>query len=386
MSNPFAKPSWEPTVISDLKVTISDADMWVWEPYIERSEKVLFAAQPKCGKTTLITNVISAMADGGHLIGDIHPGKVLLLTEERIRQWMLRHKKLGLEDNLSIVTGADVRGLDFLQICNDLAYHAYELKAHLVIIDSYLRFNDATDENDSAQMQAAANTLNIITDNDGPAVMVIHHLRKSSGSHWLAVRGSNATPAAFDVLMALDYGTGSTERILMSDGRRDDVPRPEEPKHIALVNGRYETRSQSQEAKHQLVVIRVLTEAASPITQPEILKAWPDGARKVGKTSLKNIMKAGVADRDFTVTGKGVSGNPFRYELAEVGQSSHTHEFGADRPNNSPPLVNQEGSYSVGQPQTQGVGETGRLALGDYHHFNQRMKSVKAESKDGEAA
>lgn len=380
--NPFSKPSWEPTVISDLKVTISDADMWVWEPYIERSEKVLFAAQPKCGKTTLITNVIAAMADGGHLIGDIHPGKVLLLTEERIRQWMLRHKKLGLEDNLSIVTGADVRGLNFLQICNDLAYHAYELKAHLVIIDSYLRFNDATDENDSAQMQAAADTLNIITDNDGPAVMVIHHLRKSSGSHWLSVRGSNATPAAFDVLMALDYGTGSTERILMSDGRRDDVPRPEEPKYIALVNGRYETRSRSRETIHQLVVVGILTDA-SPMTQAAILKAWPKGERKTGRSTLQEIMKAGVADGVFSVTGKGVSGNPYRYE---VGQFSRDYGIGSGRPNNSPPADPHKAGYSVSQPRTQGVGETDRPVLAAYPHFNQRMKSVKAETTDGEAA
>ena len=173
--------------------------------------------------------------------------------------------------------------------------------------------------------------------------------------------------------MALDYGEGSTERILTSDGRRDDVPRPEEPKYIVLVNGRYETRSRSRETIYQLVVVGILTE---PMTQAEILKAWPKGERKIGRSTLQDIMNAGVADGVFSATGKGVSGNPRRYE---VGQFPQDYGIGTGQPTFQLPSDTNKGGYSVDQPRTQGVGKTGRPVLDAYHNFNNRVKSARPE-------
>lgn len=339
--------------IGELVLQYGSKDLIVWEPYIQRGEKVLFVAPPKTGKTTLIANVVSAMGEGGNLIGEIRPGNVVILTEERKDEWINRRETLNIGNNVFIILSHKLNGVDWPHTCSMLANEAVNRNAHLVIIDPFLNFNDLEDENSATQMIQACRGVQYIVDNTNAAVMVLGHCRKTGGNVIDSVRGSTASPAFFDTIFLMRSGRsgigGQYQRIIQSVGRRDDLPNLES---IELVDGRYEIASATSAQDHRCTISEILAQGDRPMTRPEIQTAWPSGKAKApGVTHTKTILKAGIEAGDWTVIGTGKSGDPYRY----VGRSQTSTCQGSattDRHSENTPLEAQTEDKSVSHSLT----------------------------------
>ncbi len=382
-SQPQHLPEHYGTKLEDLMIQSGDEDKWVLDPYIQRGEKVMLTSVAKCGKTTWVANVMRGMKNGGHLIGKIHKGTVVILSEERKAEWIDRTKKLDLSGYVSIYLREDVWNLSWPEICCRLGQEAKRVDASLVIVDSFLKFNGVQDENDAPQMQRAVDALDLITENCDAAVLVLHHSRKRGGRDGTEIRGSGAIAGAFDVLMNLQYyGKSSSDnrRELYSVGRRDDLRLRE---IITLVDGLYEgaVPESAAAAKHR-VIYGILAKANEPMTRDEILESWPSDPPP-GKTQLKSALEEGVTAGSWTATD-GKRGKPSRYT---VGPNPLRGWEPPDRIENQPRSEPKNEENKVGHPRSLRDGVPDRIDadLSDGGPGNGRASEIPSDRTDRKA-
>lgn len=116
----------------------SEAVDWVIPQLLPRGETVLLAAQAKCGKTNLATDVMYAVLSGGKVIGEQVgvKGKVLLISSDespsstRRRMRLRGFDLLAERSNLRIMTHLDITNL------TELESRLEDFRPDLVVIDS----------------------------------------------------------------------------------------------------------------------------------------------------------------------------------------------------------------------------------------------------------
>lgn len=116
----------------------SEAIQWVVPQLLPRGETVLLAAQAKCGKTALATDVMYAVLSGGTVIGDQVgvKGKVLLISSDespnstRRRMRLRGFDLLDERSNFRLMTHLDITNL------TELESRLEDFRPDLVVIDS----------------------------------------------------------------------------------------------------------------------------------------------------------------------------------------------------------------------------------------------------------
>ena len=92
----------------DLTRAADAAPPWLWRGYLAPGNVTLLTGQWKCGKTTLLTALLSRLGTGGVLAGlPLAAGKAVVVTEESPQHWQRRGTK----------------GLKFLDGINNLPIH-----------------------------------------------------------------------------------------------------------------------------------------------------------------------------------------------------------------------------------------------------------------------
>src|SRR5689334_6075598 len=95
---------WNPVPISELQRSARPDD-WVWKRFIAAGKITLLCAEAKAGKTTLLSLLFKRMEAGGGLCGsEVYPGRVVVISEELPDTWIDRREKLGLADNLHVLS------------------------------------------------------------------------------------------------------------------------------------------------------------------------------------------------------------------------------------------------------------------------------------------
>lgn len=173
---------------------------WIIPGILPSGETVLLAAQAKCGKTALATDIIHAVLSGNAAIGEQVgvKGRVLLITSDESpnstkRRLILRGVDL-LEErhNMHFMTNLDITNLSKLEEVLE------NLRPHLVVIDSLTTIcaKVKVSEKD-AEFARYLYQLKNLLGSYGAAGIVTHHDNKDSLAKGIdKVSGSARIPAA----------------------------------------------------------------------------------------------------------------------------------------------------------------------------------------------
>ena len=311
--------SLKPLLVGELEA--EDFGVPLWDGIISRGTRTLLSAREKCGKTTLICDLIREMAkeQPGILLGQqVHRARVLIVTEESKGQWANRRDDDGLPDDLHVLSRPVIpmsnQG-EWEAFCQWIAEYSTDKGIDMVVIDTWSRFSPVENENDSAQATRAAMATEVIAESD-VAVLINHHLSKSGTS-----RGSTGLPAQVDTLMSMSMPEGeeeSTLRIFKLSGRFDPPG-----KIIAEWDGTRYTVQSGQTVRHaktekrQKTLISTLSGLDWP-ARAQIIDAWPREIMNPPSKStlgrdLEDLVTAGEVIQSSDTTGG--ANDPHRYRV-----------------------------------------------------------------------
>lgn len=222
--------SFEPKLLSELKSSDYTAE-WLWEGYVARGHITLLSALWKAGKTTLIAELFRAMQSESVFAGqNTKTCRVLYLSEERETQWVQRRDEKSITLPVHILCNPLKRKLkphEWEAWIEKAAEYCAKHEIGLVVIDTMTTFSSVTDENDSAQVNAALLPLNYFREKN-IAVLLIHHFRKSGGGEGTASRGSGALMSYVDVILEFSRlepeDVNNSQRKLVGLSRFDETP------------------------------------------------------------------------------------------------------------------------------------------------------------------
>ncbi|WP_434480130.1 AAA family ATPase [Gemmatimonas sp.] len=194
-------------------------------PYLlYRGRTTLLVAPPKTGKTTLVWQVISALATGTEVFDSVVPeSRVLVLAlEEALGDTKDRLIENGLvkRTNVFVLSDHFVAGRRPFEV---LEANVTALKPDVIVIDTLSVYaqSEVASENDAASWLAVLPELNTLAHRLDVAILLIHHTDKTGNN----ARGSTTICAVPDNLTYLSEAKGKpgTERVLSWKGRQSKV-------------------------------------------------------------------------------------------------------------------------------------------------------------------
>ncbi len=207
----------ETVCMADVKTEYVD---WLWYGYIPYGSLSIVLGDPGIGKGTFTIDLASRLSRGRPMPQtdiDIKPAGTLLLTiaEDDLAATI----KPRLE-----AAGADCHRIfaftDLLSVPDDVAYLAAKIeehKARLVLIDplnAYL--NQKVDGHKDQDVRRAFAPLKLLAEKTGAAVVMVHHMNKSSGQSAIYRGGGSIgiTGAARCVLLVERHPNDPEQRVL----------------------------------------------------------------------------------------------------------------------------------------------------------------------------
>ncbi len=191
---------------------------WLWEPYIPLEHLTLIYGAGDVRKSWLAL-AIGAAVTTGRTIGasPVMEGTVLLLTTEDDPAVTVRPRADGLDADLSrlfVRYGAfELQGENLSRLEASIARH----QARLVILDPLIGLMARTDLNRANSVRAVLGALDAVAKRQHCAVVLVHHISKSSGSPRQRALGSvdflNACRSA--LLVGLDPNAEDKDSVLV---------------------------------------------------------------------------------------------------------------------------------------------------------------------------
>lgn len=182
------------------------------EGYLVRSFAHLIGAPPKCGKTTLLAQMLKEWDND----------KVLLFTEERKQIWKARMKqKPGGWDHVSFVYAVHSTTKNVIECIK-------EADDTIVVIDTLRNVLSGClkNENDNSEIAAELNQIVTACERHNKTLIAFHHHRKGGGKMGEAMSGGHAFLGSVDLFLeytADPKAPESNRRIVSGVGRVIDV-------------------------------------------------------------------------------------------------------------------------------------------------------------------
>ena len=204
---------------------------WIWPGYVGPGGVLLIGGRPKVGKTSLLFALLSAIGRGDDFLGfPTRQTGALMLTEERPGTIQDKNRRWRIEDTVD-VGWRHSETLEWPELIGAAIRHTSSRGQGILVVDTFSTWaglvGDA--ENSAAAVSEAMKPL-LVAAGSGLAVIVVHHQRKSAGTHGDAIRGSQ---------------TPSPERST-SSSRSSAAPRtpaPASSKPLAVTRTRRQTSS-----------------------------------------------------------------------------------------------------------------------------------------------
>jgi hypothetical protein len=315
-SNKVVTVDFEPILLSDITEDKLRAE-WIWEGFIAEGVITLLTARPKTGKTTLISQMLKEIENGGELAGmSINPTKVLILTEESEAKWGERREKFRLPGkSIHIVSrpmNKKYTNTEWVAALARAVEICEEKEIKLCVIDTLTTFWDAQDENDAAKVSRSLIPISQLAKKN-IGVLIVHHDRKSGGDYGNAARGSNALTGFVDIIVELgrlDDNHSPTRRVLKTLSRFDESP---SEVVIDLVNGKYVTLGDKSEVNKQQkldTLVNCMSFMGKGVTISELLENWDedDFGKKPSRSTLQRHLAELIKLNRVTVIGETVVG------------------------------------------------------------------------------
>jgi archaellum biogenesis ATPase FlaH len=296
---------------------------WLWEDYIAAGFTTMLSGHPKSGKTTLLTHVLRAMTqeNGGTVVSHVFPARVLVVTEEQPQLWAIRHHSLGgfRPGILRIMTQPFIGAVSLAtwkSFIETLVLACQRDSIDLVVFDTLAAIFPLQDENSSVECKAVMEPLKHLND-DGRAVLIVHHSKKGSGgdNSTIALRGSSAISGFVDIIVGvLPYGRspeGTRARLIIIQSR---LPQP--PRRVVELSEDNQSYSVAEgvsdffQKKRTTKLSKVLPMGLPGMTVSEALKG-----SSYSENHLRKIINLGVEDGSIIKVPPNAPGGPCRYYL-----------------------------------------------------------------------
>ena len=299
--------SFKPIRASDLLAEVPEPLDWILEDYLAVGSLALVVGKPKEGKTTLVYELAVKVAQGHTFLGRTtqKAGVLILAVEENRRDVKARLANLGADglETLHLHIGPLTPTPTFFAALTSFITH-HEIR--LVIVDTLAAFWSVQNENDASEMTKAVKPLLRLARESGACVLLIHHARKSEGSHGDEIRGSGALFGLVDVAIIMKRHSVETQRLLQSQSRF-----PETPAELVVELREHGYESLGDPAKvGKADKLRRLREALTE--QPEEIAAL---AKKAGlsRRDATRILSLLLADGETIREGEGKRNDPHRF-------------------------------------------------------------------------
>jgi hypothetical protein len=294
---------------------------WIVPGFVVRGGITELGAKVKAGKTTLITKLVRAVAEGLDFLGKpTLKTPTVYLTEQpaiSFRQAMERADLLG-RDDFHVLLHNDTRGMPWDHVAASAAKECGRVGASLLVVDTLPHFAGlkGDSENNSGDALAAMEPL-LRAVADGIGVVLARHERKSGGDVGDSGRGSSAFAGAVDIVLSLRRPEGNTKktlRVLQALSRFSETPAAT---LVELTESGYISLGDPQEAALKEVKDSILTIAPNSESEAEDLKELTENAN-VPRATAQRAIKELAAEGALAKVGEGKKGKPFRYFRKEV--------------------------------------------------------------------
>jgi hypothetical protein len=291
---------------------------WIMPGVIPAGAVTLLSASPKCGKSTLLGSLIRDLHQGGPLVANASDAPVVVLSEEPSGIWHERRRTLNLPGTMILVerdSFANCGTDEWADLIGRMADCVRGEGAQMAVVDTLASAWPCQDENNAVDVVRALNPLREIS-TTGTALLLIHHARKSGGSHGRAHRGSSALTGFPDVIADLRPFEAESE----SDNRRILSVRGRYAGLLGEVvleydGGEYRIVGDRQEAKavdHSAMILSLLPEGPKGASADEIKAVWSGGP---AKGTLLGILNHGHLHGKWHRHGGAVRNDPYRFCL-----------------------------------------------------------------------
>ena len=298
------------------------ANQWIVPGLIPERETLIFAGQPKEGKSLLAYDLAYGVATGKSKFLGTQPltqGRVLMvLNDESQRSIQIRLLKRGFtqedSDNVRIVTSFNIRNL------SELEQHLIDFKPCLTIIDSLKSISRGSElSENSAEFADGIYNLKELLDKWGSAGVLIHHTNKDRESQGVAqLRGSTAIAGAVWGVWLLKTPQKRGEsapplnrfiEVNPREGERKTLNVELEPENNSwkLIHA-IESDESDQTAGEKIIAL--LKKTQEPLEYCQIKEYIPDVNENTLKTALRRLVDALVLS-----TRKSKTTDNFVYEL-----------------------------------------------------------------------
>lgn len=311
--------------MASLRAESAPQALWLWQGYLATGAVTLLTSQWKTGKTTLISVLLSRMKTGGLLAGlSVSKGRAVVVSEESATQWLLRGRRLDLEDHVGWFCRpfpGRPRPEQWQTLLERIAAIAAERRVSLVVVDPLAAFYPGKSENDASAMLDALAPLQRLAER-GLSVVALHHPAKKEHGDGPSGRGSGALLGCADILIEMRWYSRAVEsdrrRRLLALSRFDDTPRQlvvelNDEGTDYLAHGSF---ADEEFVSQWQLVENLLRFAPCKFTRAEILSHWPSPQRPDAATLyrwLRRAVEMGLLRQD----GLGQQRHPFRYWLPE---------------------------------------------------------------------
>lgn len=337
---PLHESNFNPISACDLLAETPEPIEYVLEDYFALGSLVLIAGKPKEGKTTLVYEAAVNIAQGKPFLGRSTQqcGVLILAVEEHRRDVRMRLHNLGAGalDNFHLCIGPLSPSPTFFTEVHSFI-QSHEIK--LVVIDTLAAFWRVENENDASEMTKAVKPLLQLARDSGACVLLIHHARKSEGSHGDEIRGSGALFGLVDVALIMKRHAVENQRLLQAQSRYPETPTElvlelRDSGYVAL--GDPASVGKAAKLEKLADILTEEWEEAEPITKRAGLSKR-DGYRLLGL-----LVDQGKALKD----GEGKKGAPFVFRKNAICATPpvYRHETNSDKPDSicaTPPVPAQ---------------------------------------------
>jgi len=270
----------------------------------------MLAGKPKAGKSTLARCLALAVAQGKPFMGwQTDQGPVIYLALEEKRSEVRNHfKAMGASGEAIFIHAAQAPQDAILALREIVKEH----KPKLIIVDPLLKLARLRSEKDYAEVSAALEPLLALARESGAHLLAVYHSPKVKRADLIdSPLGSTAFAAAVDTLLVLNrsdkyrtlatvqrYGTDLPETLLDFDS---------DAKTLSLGAD----KAEAEQERIAGTIIDYLGGCQEAQTEPEISEGV-EGKTVYKRAALRSLFGAGKLIR----SGKGVSGDPFRYNVS----------------------------------------------------------------------
>jgi hypothetical protein len=290
---------------------------WLVKPWVatgaitEADGKVKLA-----GKTTWVTHLVRALLDGADFMGEnTTKTSAVYLTEQNptsFRETLKRADLLNRDDFIAL-SWADSMGFLWPEVVSAAVEECKKRSAKLLVVDTLGQFAGliGDSENNSGDALRAVQPLQQAAE-EGLAVIIVRHERKSGGSVGDSGRGSSAYAGAVDILLSIRRPEGNQKRsvrLIQAVSRFDETPAE---LLIELTDEGYRSLGEPGEAAKEKVereVLDVLPKSKAKAMDIKTLGNETKKTRAQLQRMLNKLLSQGLVHK----TGKGSKVDPLRY-------------------------------------------------------------------------